>query len=28
VLGVDYAYEESTVEGFDDGHKFSLNLVW
>ncbi|MEN8007158.1 MAG: PorV/PorQ family protein [Candidatus Krumholzibacteriota bacterium] len=27
-LGVDYAYEESTVEGFDDGHKFSLNLVW
>jgi hypothetical protein len=28
VLGVDYAYEESTVEGFNDGHKFSLNLVW
>lgn len=28
VLGVDYAYGESTVEGFDDGHKFSLNLVW
>jgi len=28
VLGVDYAYGESTVDGFDDGHKFSLNLVW
>jgi hypothetical protein len=28
VLGVDYAYEESTIDGFDDGHKFSLNLVW
>ncbi len=28
ILGVDYAYGESTVEGFDDGHKFSLNLVW
>ncbi len=28
VLGVDYAFEESTIEGFDDGHKFSLNLVW
>lgn len=28
VLGVDYAYEESTVEGFDDGHKFTLNLLW
>lgn len=28
VLGVDYAYEQSTVEGFNDGHKFSLNLVW
>ena len=28
VLGVDYAYESSTVEGFDDGHKFSLNVNW
>jgi hypothetical protein len=28
VLGVDYAYQDSTIEGFDDGHKFSLNLVW
>jgi len=28
VLGVDYAYQQSTVDGFDDGHKFSLNLVW
>ncbi len=28
ILGVDYAYGESTVEGIDDGHKFSLNLVW
>lgn len=28
VLGVDYAYGESTIDGFDDGHKFSLNLAW
>lgn len=28
VLGVDYAYEESKIDGFNDGHKFSLNLVW
>jgi hypothetical protein len=28
VVGVDYAYEASTVEGFDDGHKFSLVLNW
>ncbi len=28
VLGVDYAYGESTVDGIDDGHKFALNLVW
>lgn len=28
VLGVDYAFESSTIEGFEDGHKFSLNLVW
>jgi hypothetical protein len=27
VLRVDYAYEDS-LEGFEDGHKFSLNLVW
>ena len=27
-LGVDYAFEESKVSGFDDGHKFSLVLVW
>lgn len=28
VLGIDYAYSSSTVEGVDDGHKFSLDLVW
>jgi len=28
ILGVDYAYGESKVEGFDDGHKFALNLIW
>jgi hypothetical protein len=28
ILGVDYAYGESKVDGFDDGHKFSLNLIW
>ncbi len=28
VLGVDYAYEENTIDGFDAGHKFSLNLHW
>lgn len=28
VLGVDYAYEENTTDGFDAGHKFSLNLHW
>jgi len=28
VLGVDYAYGESKIDGFEDGHKFSLNLVW
>ncbi len=28
ILGVDYAFGESTIDGFDDGHKFSLNLVW
>lgn len=27
-LGVDYAYGSSNVEGVDDAHKFSLNLVW
>lgn len=28
ILGVDYAYGASKVDGFDDGHKFSINLVW
>ncbi len=28
VLGVDYAYEDIKIEGFDSGHKFSLNLHW
>jgi len=28
VLGVDYAYGESTQGGIADGHKLSLNLVW
>ncbi len=28
VLGIDYAYEDSDTDGFDDGHKFSLNLRW
>jgi len=27
-MGIDYAYEENTIEGFDAGHKFSLNLHW
>ncbi len=27
-LGVDYAYSDWTTEGFDDGHKFSLRIVW
>jgi len=27
-LNVDYAFEESKVSGFDDGHKFSLGVVW
>jgi len=27
-VGIDYAYEASTVEGIDDGHKFSLNFIW
>jgi hypothetical protein len=27
-LGIDYAFEESKVSGFDDGHKFSLALAW
>ncbi|MFN2370340.1 MAG: PorV/PorQ family protein [Candidatus Krumholzibacteriia bacterium] len=27
-LGVDYAFSDWTTEGFDDGHKFSLRLVW
>ena len=28
VLGIDYAYEDTKIEGFDSGHKFSLNLHW
>lgn len=28
VLGIDYAYEDTKIEGFDAGHKFSLNLFW
>jgi hypothetical protein len=28
IVGVDYAYGESRVDGFSDGHKFALNLVW
>lgn len=27
-LGIDYAYEEMKTSGFDDGHKFSLNVTW
>ena len=27
-LAVDYAYEDSKVDGFDDGHKFSLAMTW
>lgn len=27
-LVVDYAYQNSKIEGFDDGHKFSLALDW
>ena len=27
-LTVDYAYQNSKLEGFDDGHKFSLILNW
>ena len=27
-LTVDYAYQNSKLEGFDDGHKFSLVLNW
>lgn len=27
-VGIDYAYEESKVSGFDDGHKFSLVMAW
>lgn len=28
VLGLDYAYEDSQIEGFDAGHKFSVNFTW
>jgi hypothetical protein len=27
-LGIDYAFEESKVSGFDDGHKFALVVAW
>ncbi len=27
-LGIDYAYQENKIDGFDAGHKFSLNLHW
>ena len=27
-LAVDYAYENSKIDGFEDGHKFSLVLSW
>lgn len=27
-MTLDYAYQNSKIEGFDDGHKFSLSLVW
>lgn len=25
---LDYAYQDMTIDGFEKGHKFSLNLVW
>ena len=28
MIRLDYAFEDWTEEGFDDGHKISLNLVW
>ncbi len=28
ILGVDYAFGESRVEGIEEGHKFALNLIW
>ncbi len=28
VLGIDYAYEDTLIEGFDSGHKFSVNFNW
>jgi len=27
-VGIDYAYEDSQIEGFDAGHKFSVNFTW
>jgi hypothetical protein len=27
-LGIDYAFGSSTIEGVDDAHKFTLNLIW
>lgn len=28
MLALDYAYQDMTEEGFDDGHKISLDLTW
>lgn len=28
ILGVDYAYGATKIDGFDDGHKFSINFIW
>ncbi len=25
---LDYAYQDMTIDGFDQGHKFAMNLVW
>ena len=25
---LDYAYQDMTIDGFDQGHKFALNLLW
>ena len=27
-MALDYAYQNSKVDGFDDAHKFSLSMVW
>lgn len=28
VVNLDYAYEDSKIDGFDSGHKFSVNFTW